>query len=70
MAACAEEVVEAFPDWKGLESNLESQNDEVSALQSFYESTNFLDILEVASEQSRFIIEVTFLIFKSPIFLW
>lgn len=55
MAGCVETISSEsiVPDWSKFSSNLEEQKQEIEALQSFYENTDNLEILEEASQSTN-----------------
>ena len=60
MAGCIEEAVDGLPDWTRFKSNLNEQIDEIEALKSYYENTDYLEIFEEASqsENKKFSLQV------------
>ena len=53
MAGCIEEAVDGLPDWTRFNSNLNEQIDEIEALKSYYENTDYLEIFEEASQSEN-----------------
>ena len=63
MAEAVTEVTEKLkPDWIKNSSNLEAQKEELEVLNSFFENTNNMDLIEEAargeSVSTEFVIEV------------